>query len=411
MTPRISGKWLKPVLVVLAAAALIVVVVVTRSPDVSPNPEELNHMGETIEAPDVQSYRSTLSGTSTNRGKTTESYLEAAFTAPDRYHIKMTEDGDVSEFIAIGDTHYIKSSELSPNVMRASTQSVSYFITPKYSLDLLDSLREPEALPMEEISGVECFHYRGAVDMERQWEEMKASLDPSQPGYEDRLEMMETELERIRQSTIEYELWIGKEDLLIRQTKYSGRTPSEEDEQWVTSMMTMQLFDINQPIVIEAPLDAQGELLPGWQLSEDYTPGIGFTGELDYEITGDDPAHKQVSVTFTVTNIGMEMANNINVSFRSITSGSEDVDSWVEAVPSASGVVDLEPGESETFSGSYECDTTHIDARKFEELVKMTRARITYTTPAGHEQVKFVSGGAPYPTAVPPEEPPDQKTD
>jgi len=404
MTPRISGKWLKPVLIVLAAAVLILVVVVTRSPDVSPNPEELNHMGETIETLEVQSYRSTLSGVSTNRGKTTESHHEAVFTAPDRYHIKMTEDGAVSEFIAIGDAQYIKSSELSPNVMIASTQSVSYSITPKYSLDLLDSLREPEALPIEEINDVECFHYKGAVDMERQWEEMKASLDPSQPGYEDRLEMMETELERIRQSTIEYELWIGKEDLLIRQMKYSGRTPSEEDGQWDTSTMTMQLSDINQPIVIEAPLDAQGELLPGWQLSEDYTPGIGFTGELDYEITSSDP--DKVSLTFTVTNVGIETASNIKVSLRFIAPVSEDIDSWVEAVPSAPGPVELEPGGSETFSGSYECDTT-IDASKFEELVKMTRAKITYTTPTGHEKVDYIQGGAPYPTAVPPAEPPE----
>ncbi len=399
-----SRKWLRPALIIVAAAIILVIVLFTQSPNTSASLEELTQMAETIEAPDVQSYRSTLSGTSTNRGKTTESYLEVAFTAPDRYHIKMTEDGAVSEFIAIGDTHYIKSSELSPNVMRASTQSVSYSITPKYSLDLLDLLHEPEALPMEEISGVESFHYKGAVDMERQWEEMKASLDPSQPGHEDRLEMMETELERMRQSTIEYELWIGKEDLLVRQTKYSGRTPSEEEGQWDISSMTMQLFDINQPIVIEAPLDAQGELLPGWQLSEDYTPGIGFTGELDYEITSSDP--DKVSLTFTVTNVGIETASNIKVSLRFIAPVSEDIDSWVEAVPSAPGPVELEPGGSETFSGSYECDTT-IDASKFEELVKMTRAKITYTTPTGHEKVDYIQGGAPYPTAVPPAEPPE----
>jgi hypothetical protein len=170
--------------------------------------------------------------------------------------------------------------------------------------------------------------------------------------------------------------------------------------------MTIQLYDINQPMVIEAPLDARGELLPGWQLSENYTPGIGFTSVLDYEITGDDPTRQQVSLTFTITNIGIETASNIEVALdRIITPGYEEVEPWVEAVPSAPGPVDLEPGESETFRGSYECDTTRTDARKFEELVKMTRARITYTTPAGHEQVKFVSGGAPYPT-VPPAEPP-----
>ena len=217
-----SRKWLRPVLLVAAAVIILVIVLVTRSPDISPTPEELAAMAETIEALEVQSYRTIWSGTSTNRGKTTESYQEAAFTAPDRYHLERKEDGAVSEFIAIGDTQYIKSSEVSPNIMRAFTQSASHFLTPKYSLDSLESLLEPEALPEENVSGVDCFHYRGTVDLESQWKEMRASLDPSQPGYEDRLEMMEQELERIRRSTIDYELWIGKEDLLVRQMKYSG---------------------------------------------------------------------------------------------------------------------------------------------------------------------------------------------
>jgi len=383
-----SRKWLRPALIIVAAAIILVIVLFTQSPNTSPTLKELTQMAETIETPDVQSYRTIWSGTSTNRGKTSESYQEAAFATPDRYHLKVTEDGAVSEFIAIGDTQYIKSSE-------------------KYSLDSLDLLLDPEALPPEEINGVECFHYRGAVDMERQWEEMKESLDPSQPGYEDRLEKMEFELERMRQSTIDYEFWIGKEDLLIRQMKYSGQVPSEDEGQWDTSNTTVQLYDINRPIAIEAPLDAQGELLPSWQLSEDYTSGIGFKGELDYEITGDDPAHQQVSLTFTVTNIGIETASNVKVALdRIITPGYEEVEPWVEAAPSAPDLMNLEPGESETFRGSYECDTTRTDTRKFDELVKMTRVRITYTTPTGHEQVKFISGGAPYPAAVPPAEPP-----
>jgi len=402
-----SRKWLRPALILTAAVVLIVVVVVARSPDASPNTEELAAMAETIETLEVQSYRTTWWGTSTNRGKTTESYQEAAFATPDRYHFKVTEDGAVSEFIAIDDTQYIKSSELSSKTITNFTRSTSHFLTVKYSLDSLDLLLDPEALPPEEISGVECFHYRGAVDMERQWEEMKESLDPSQPGYEDRLEKMEFELERMRQSTIDYEFWIGKEDLLIRQMKYSGQVPSEDEGQWDTSNTTVQLYDINRPIAIEAPLDAQGELLPSWQLSEDYTSGIGFKGELDYEITGDDPAHQQVSLTFTVTNIGIETASNVKVALdRIITPGYEEVEPWVEAAPSAPDLMNLEPGESETFRGSYECDTTRTDTRKFDELVKMTRVRITYTTPTGHEQVKFISGGAPYPAAVPPAEPP-----
>jgi len=152
-----SRKWLRPVLLVAAAVIILVIVLVTRTPDISPNPEELAAMAETVETLEVQSYRAIWSGTSTNRGKTSESYQAAAFTTPDRYHLKIKEDGAVSEFIAIGDTQYIKSSELSPNIMRAFTQSASNFLTTKYSLDSLESLLEPEALPQEEVAAWTAF--------------------------------------------------------------------------------------------------------------------------------------------------------------------------------------------------------------------------------------------------------------
>jgi hypothetical protein len=40
MTLKISGKWLRPALVVFAAVILLVIVIVTRSPDISPAPDE-----------------------------------------------------------------------------------------------------------------------------------------------------------------------------------------------------------------------------------------------------------------------------------------------------------------------------------------------------------------------------------
>ena len=130
-------KWPVRVPVIAAAAIIIVSAMISCKPDTSPTPEKLAALADTIKTPDVQSCRAIWSGTGTSRGKTTESYQEAAFTAPDRYHIKLTEDGAASEFIAIGDTQYIKSSGVSPAVMAALTYNTYTFLTAEYSLNSL----------------------------------------------------------------------------------------------------------------------------------------------------------------------------------------------------------------------------------------------------------------------------------
>jgi hypothetical protein len=393
---------------VVAAALLIVVHVLTAcSSEVSPGPEELAAIADTIETTDVQSCRAKWSSINTSNGMTTESAQEAAFTAPDRYHVKITNDGVVNEFITANGTQYVKSSNISTIMMTAFAQNTYTFLTVKYSLNSLDMLVKPEPLPPEEINGVNCFHYSGTVDLAGQMEEMmRESLDPSQPDYEQSLEKLEGELERLRETTIDYEIWIGQEDLLVRQMKYTSRTPSEAEATWDTSETTIQIYDINQPIEVEPPLDAQGELLPGWQLAGDYTPAINFAHTFDYEITGDDTTQQQVSLTFTITNTGIETAGNVKVDLeKAIRLEDREDELWIEAISSASGPVELSPGDSKTFIGRYECDTTRIAPEKFEELVKMTTVRITYNTPAGHEQVKTIYGDAPHPTAVPPPEP------
>jgi hypothetical protein len=393
---------------VIAVALLIAIPALTAcSPEVSPNPEKLAAIADTIQPTDVQSCRAKWSGSSISNGVTTESAQEAAFAAPDNYHVKINDDGAESEFITTGNTQYVKGSEISPVMMTALAQSTYTFLNIEYCLNALDLLVEPEPLRLEKINGIECFHYKGTVDLESQWEKMiSESLDPSQPDYEDRLKMLEGELETIRETTIEYEIWIGRDDLLVRQMKYTGRMPSEDKATWDTSDTTIQLYDINQPVVVEPPLDAQGELLPGWQLAGNYIPAIDFTKTLEYEITGDDPAQQQVSLVFTITNTGIETASDVIVNFeRIVTPEDKEDEQWIEAISSVSGPVELAPGASETFIGGYECDTTRVAPEKFEELVKMTTVRITYNTPAGHEQVKTIYGDAPHPTAVPPPEP------
>jgi hypothetical protein len=56
------------------------------------------------------------------------------------------------------------------------------------------------------------------------------------------------------------DFWISKDDYLIRKVQYV--TSSQEGE--VLHTKTMIYSGFNQPITIEPPLDAEGNLLPGW---------------------------------------------------------------------------------------------------------------------------------------------------
>ncbi len=73
---------------------------------------------------------------------------------------------------------------------------------------------------------------------------------------------MLNEARSIRGSRV-IDLWIGKSDYLMRQMKQEIHGPDPKDE---TQHLAVEFtfYDFNQPVSIEAPLDANGQLLPGW---------------------------------------------------------------------------------------------------------------------------------------------------
>jgi hypothetical protein len=49
--------------------------------------------------------------------------------------------------------------------------------------------------------------------------------------------------------------------------KVNGTSPDDDEGlKFVITNATMKYYDINQPITIDPPLDADGQLLPGWQI-------------------------------------------------------------------------------------------------------------------------------------------------
>jgi len=325
----------------------------------------------------------------------------------------MTLDGETYEFIIISDKQYTREP--------SSTQSGTMYVialssgsgpSKEETLELLDTLTDLEKFPDEKIDGVDCFHYRGRVDIDRMVDERKAELDPAQRDYKERLEALEQQ----RQMKIEVELWIGKDDYLIRQIKRDIEAPWRglscdpasggvvELEGWSHSSSMVKYYDFNEPITIEPPLTASGELLPGWRLVGSSPKESIFSRDVTFTIGGDDPAHQQISFRIAITNISEEVASNVRVTVHTMATNEESRSVWMEAEPSAP--IDLEPGESETYCITWEYDASHTSKDELARLVNLTTVLAKYTTPDGEEAVQLLFPDAPYPSKPPPKRPP-----
>jgi len=73
----------------------------------------------------------------------------------------------------------------------------------------------------------------------------------------------------LRTRQIEYEYWIGKDDGLLHQMRsvdtsapyVKANMPLSEDRR-----QTYRYYDFNEDILVEPPLDDQGNLLPDWRI-------------------------------------------------------------------------------------------------------------------------------------------------
>jgi len=340
---------------------------------------------------ELQTYRTFSSITSNIEGKTSEVTFETEFVAPDRYHAKTTTNGDWLEFIIIGDKQYVRDSD--PSRKTSIAVSSSSILNKEDTLELLGSLTDLENLPDEKIEGIDCLHYRGRVDMERMIEEQKAGLDPTHLRYEEMLKG----LEQLRDMKTEVELWIGKDDYLIRQVKQDMQVPLEG-----TSSAMVKYYDFNEPITIEPPETASGELLPGWRLVDGSPKELTFSRNVTFSIGGDDLAHQQISSRITITNIGAEVASNVRMTLSTMATNEEARSLRIEVEPSTPGPVYLEPGESETYHITWEYDASDTSKEELTRLVNLTTILAKHITPKGEEYLELLFPDAPYPSKTPP---------
>ena len=218
---------------------------------------------------EAQSFRMELSvsGTSEEEGNIEGTGL-LEYGASNNFHSKWVVNGElvgelVEELIVVGDQIYSRVAGTYGN------PDYSFFIPSREKTqELLQSLINVELLPDETIGGTDCFHYRGMVDFTRGAKELIAQLDPEDPHYETTKEGLERSAEHLSQLwKQEFEIWIGKDDYLLRREIGSFQVTSPDTgELEFTYTMTTRYYDFNQPIVIEPPVDENGEVLPGWRL-------------------------------------------------------------------------------------------------------------------------------------------------
>ena len=258
MHNRSIRRWMRPALAAIPVVIVLIVLLVLQ-PWGSFPAGIMAKAYATTEG--LLSYRESSSFVFTHNGETTTRDSEVEYAAPDRYRGKFTLGTDMFEVITIGDKKYAWRADNTTD--KWAFGIIVWPPSKEYTLSLLDLLTKIENLPDERIAGADCFHLRGEVDMERYAEKMKAALDSTYPRYEEDVKSIE---EQAAATEAVVEVWIGNDDYLIRQVKHNWQI-FVSDGGVDTLSYTEEYYDFNEPIEIEPPLDADGKLLPGWQLN------------------------------------------------------------------------------------------------------------------------------------------------
>jgi hypothetical protein len=414
-TGKSARRWLRPALAAIPIVAILIALSILQpwSPHSGPQAIMAKAYAATSEA---QSYSLIVSGTRTSGGKTISESMETLFSSPDRYHFKLIQEGQTEEIIIIGDKQYVKDSDMSRNMMRAMTASVSSFHNTETTLGLMDVLTNLQKLSDEKIDGTPCLHYKGRVDIEKQIADARRSMQESRermgsdrPTDEEIDEMSES----MRSINIEVELWIGKSDYLVRQWK-NDQQRLDDNGELIASSTLYKFHNFNQPVTIEPPLDAQGNLLPDWQLAGTISPGssnpvftYGVTSSIGAQPGYDDAAHQQISYHITITNQSSETVRHVRVTLSTLATNEEVKPAIIEAEPENPGHQDFAPDESETYHAVWNYDGSDQPKEKIISLVDRTTITVKFTTEDGRELTQMIHPHAPYPTKTPPSEPPE----
>jgi hypothetical protein len=239
----------------LALLSILLIILLVGCGNSRPEPEDVIASARDASG-EISACRIEMTVIYTENGETTQSSALMECVFPDRVRTVTTGE-ESQETIRIGQTEYRRDAGGDSWQVRQWPESVSFPDLSAVWVEGLSSLVGLVELADEEIDGVDCYHYRGNVDMKAKGEEEIAKLDPTQPGYEERLRALEV----YDHWQLQSEFWIGKTDYLLRQleqhqemhlTEDPGED-TEKEEHYITTA-TYRFFDFDQPIQIELPV-------------------------------------------------------------------------------------------------------------------------------------------------------------
>lgn len=392
-TRKSTRKWMRPALAAITIVAILAVLMTWQPWNSSP--QSIMVKAQSAIA-DLQSYRFSLIQTSNTEGETSEAKVEVEFSAPDRYHVIQTGDEDDLEFILISDEQYYKDSYVSLRAMKSQAGIYSSML--EATLKMLDYLTDIQKLPDETMDGTRCLRYRGVYDIEKQWtESLRSRQERGIPPISD--EEMEERLEELRPSigSTTVELWIGRDDYLLRQMKWDSQRPDTGDGIRYSSMI-FKFYDFNEPFTVEAPVDSNGKLLPGWTSASPEYPHIGT--DIQVDVDNYDPSDRKVNYSITLTNISVETLTDVDVEIISaFPEPYENPDeriwfSW-ENCQWTKGPYILDPGESLEYSCIFGYDATSVQPEIIAETIEDSYIEVSYFIPDGQQKAEIFHFEAP----------------
>ncbi len=215
---------------------------------------------------EIQSYRMTFTSEDSEGDTKLITYAEVAYAAPDRFHLTIYVEDWTREYIRIGEYRYEKETGALAHTSSSVIFNTAYVPDKEATLHEIEQLTDIQSLPDEKIDGVECYRLRGrynepSID-EQMAERMKEKL--TEEEYQVLMEQYNWDF-----SQVFVDLWIGKDDYLIRKVQSEIRNKDDE----IIRTQTMTYYNFNVPLTIEPPLDADGELLEGWEISNSDSGG------------------------------------------------------------------------------------------------------------------------------------------
>jgi hypothetical protein len=340
--------------------------------------------GESIGEPEVtemsiESYRFSLTSSTDGEVILTNNF---EFVAPDRYHITETNETGTREIIILGDQRYFKG-EVDFYMLVRPAGFYQENITREVTLKWLDRMADIKEFPEEDIEGVRCLHYRGLYDYEKALRSRYES-DPARGGRPLSKQEIQKEVEMYSEHVGEryVELWIGKCDYLVRQMIIENVGPGEGNS---THRLVYKYHDFNEPIAIEAPIDASDSLLAGWKTTIPEQPV--FSHDITTSINNNDPTARRIEFSVNITNTGSEKVTDIEVRDIQLT---VEAGMWTRSYPERIVPYWMEPGVSLCYTVEYVYDATATAPENTAAALDGAGLYTGYRTPEGELKMETV---------------------